>query len=196
MNAHRLAQRLYHLLAHGRVTLTDDAGPVQLAQADFGPKGPNGSLRIFDKLPSIGRFGFTSRPPRTSEVLALFFEGDPSKGVVIGHNHQPSRLKNLGEGDAALYDVRGAYLWLTPTGLVIDAAGSHVRIQNADTVTVVATSKVRVEAPKIECTGDVVSRADGAPVSLNGLHDAYNAHKHTGVQTGGGATGATDHPAS
>ena len=65
-------------------------------------------------------------------------KGNPAKGVVVGHNHQPSRMKNLGEGDSALFDVRGAYVWLTPDGLVIDAATKHVRIQNADVVTVVA----------------------------------------------------------
>lgn len=196
MNAHRVAQRLMHMLLPGRVTLTDDTGPVQTAQADFGPKGPDGSLRVFDKLPILGLFGFASRPPRTSEVLAIFFEGDPTKGAVIGHNHQPSRLKNLGEGDAALFDVRGAYVWLTPDGLVIDAATKHVRIQNADTVTVVASSKVRIEAPKAECTGDLVAKCDDAsPISLTALHDAYNAHLHTGVQSGSSSTGATDHPA-
>ena len=179
MDMHRLAQRLLHMLQPARVRRVDDSGPVQRHQVDLGPKGPAGALRIFENLPVVGLFGVASHPPLSSELFVAFLEGDPSKGVVVGSNHQPSRLKNLGEGDAALYDVRGAYVWLTPDGINIDAAGKRVRVQNA---------------PQIECTGDVVAYVDGAPISLKALHDAYNAHRHTGVQTGGGATGATDHP--
>jgi phage gp45-like len=180
MDPARAAQRLLHMLLPGRMTLIDDSGSVQRAQADFGPKGAGGSLRIFDKLPVLNIFGFTSNPPAKSDVLAVFFEGDPTKGVVVASNHQPSRLKNLAPGDSAMFDVRGAYVWLTPDGLVIDAGGQKVRVQNAS---------------KIECTGDVVADCDGTAISLRALHDAYNAHKHGGVQTGGGVTGATDHPA-
>ena len=180
MDPARLANRLLHMLLPGRVTLIDDTGSVQRAQVDFGPKGAGGSLRIFDKMPVLSIFGFTSNPPAKSDLLAVFFEGDPTKGVVMASNHQSSRLKNLGAGDSAMFDVRGAYVWLTPNGLVIDAAGKKVRIQNAT---------------QIECTGDVVANVDGTPISLKALHDAYNAHKHTGVQTGGGTTATTDHPA-
>jgi len=32
-------------------------------------------------------------------------------------------------------------------------------------------------------------------VSLNAVRDAFHAHKHSGVATGGGLTGLTDHDA-
>jgi phage gp45-like len=120
-------------------------------------------------------------------MLLLRRSGDRSRSIAIGTNHRPSRLKDLKPGDSALYDVRGAKITLTEDGLLIDCAGLPATIKNATTV--------RIEADTLECTGDIVSRADGTPVSLNDLRDAYHAHKHGGVQTGSGTTGTTDHDA-
>jgi hypothetical protein len=75
---------------------------------------------------------------------------------------------------------------LTADGITIDAAGGLVTVTNA--------SKVRCTCD-IETTGDVRCRADGQVVSLGDLHDAYNAHKHTGVQAGSATSGLTDHAA-
>ena len=88
--------------------------------------------------------------------------------------------------------ARGAYIWLKDGVIQIDAAGGEVMIQNATTVTVKASTKVRLETPTVETTGDFVSRADGTRVSLNAQQDAYDQHKHSGG-TIGGNTGITDH---
>jgi phage gp45-like len=112
--------------------------------------------------------------------------GHRSKTIAIGTNHQPSRLRNLSLGDSAQHDVRGAYIWLTENGLVIDGAGLPATIRNCGTVTVEGD---------VHVTGDIVSRFNGAPVSLNALRDAYHAHKRGGVQAGSASTGLTDHDA-
>lgn len=39
-----------------------------------------------------------------------------------------------------------------------------------------------------------ITDLDGVHGSLDVLRQAYQAHKHTGVQSGSGTTGATDHP--
>lgn len=69
--------------------------------------------------------------------------------------------------------------------MIVDGGGLPVRVTN--------TPMLRVEAEVLECTGDVVSRADDTRVSLNALRDAYVAHHHTGVTAGSASTGATDH---
>jgi phage gp45-like len=119
-----LIRRVKMMFSLGRVQLTDDTGPVQLHQVDMGPH--------------LKHFGFASNPPVGSDVFVGFLRGDRSSGVVLGSNHQPSRLKNLQPGDAALYDERGAYVWLGPNGPVINGAGLDLTVQNVSAVNVTA----------------------------------------------------------
>jgi phage gp45-like len=145
----RLYRRVMMLVARGRVKVTDDTGAAQLAQVDFGPTSSAGSLSLQDNVPVISLFGHTSNPPADSDVIAISLGGDRNKTVAIGHSHQTSRLKNLGVGDSALYDVRGAYVWFKPTGLVIDAAGGNVTIQNAGNISITASGNVTVTAQHV-----------------------------------------------
>lgn len=184
---------ILNLFGIGHATMIDDDGEVQKLQLTEKAAGSGFKDRITDKVRRVMEFGFTSVPPIDSEVLVIGLLGDRSGRVAIASNHRPSRIKGLKPGDVALYDVRGAKITFTEDGLLIDCAGLPATIQNTTTLTIKASTKVRIEATKLEVTGDVVSRADGTPVSLNGLRDAYHAHKHTGVQTGSGSTGVTDH---
>lgn len=186
---------LTNLFGIGRATLVDDAGEVQLIQLTERANGDGGSDLVTDKIPRVSEFGFASNPPIDSEVLVLRRGAERSRSIAIGTSHRPSRPRDLAAGDVALYDVRGAKVTLTAAGLLIDCAGLPAIVQNATDITLKASGKVRVEAATLEVTGDVKSRADGAVVSLNGLRDAYAAHKHGGVQTGSGLSGLTDHAA-
>lgn len=179
--------------SHGRTTLVDDSqGPVMFFQVDQGPKGGDGkSLLTRDRTPRIGEFGFASHPPAGADVVMAHFRGDRSEGVVIGTNHPEHRLGNLAEGDAAIFDSRGAYVWLTPNGLVIEAKGLAVRIQDATTVTIVASQKVRLETPLFECTGDILDNCDAQSATVKALRTAYDGHVHPGVQAGAASTAKT-----
>ena len=188
-----LLARLLHMVSLGVVTVVDDSQERQLLQVTETARGPDSAAGVIDDVPRITEFGFTSNPPINSRVMVVRLFGNRSLTIAIGTSDAGSRLKGLSPGDTAIYDLRGAYVKLTPTGPVVDAAGLAVRVQNATTVTIVASEMIRCEAPLLECTGDIVSRADGTQVSLNGLHDAYNAHKHTGVQSGTSSSGPTDH---
>jgi phage baseplate assembly protein V len=179
-------QRVLHMIRSGRITVVDDTGPVQRVQVDQGALGPDDARSIVDKVPFLGIFGFSSSPPIQSDVVVLRLGGTRSLTVAIGTNHQPSRLKGLGPGDSAQYDVRGAYIRLTAAGIIIDGAGLPMTIRNVGTMTLEG---------ELHVTGDVVARSAGTAVSLNGLHDAYDAHKHTGVTAGAALSGTTDHPA-
>lgn len=190
----RVRTRLFYSFALGRFSRTDDTGTTLGAQVRL--QSETGATRIAESVPVVTHFGFTSRPPEDSDAVAVFLTGDPGSGVVIATNHQTYRLRNLAEGDVALYDQRGAYAWFKPTGLVVDAAGGAVTIQNATSVTIVASDKVRLETPRLEVTGDVIDRCGSNGVTLKALRDAYNAHAHGGVQVGEGSTGPTDHKAA
>lgn len=190
-----MIDRILNMIGIGRATVIDDKGDVQLIQVTEGALGTGGREYVTDKVPRVAEFGFASSPPVDAVVTLLRRGGERARAFVIGTSHSPSRPRNLEPGDAGIYDVRGAKVMLTASGLVIDCAGLPAIIQNATTVTVKASEKVRVDAPAIECTGDIVSRADGTKVSLNDLRDAYALHKHTAVQVGTGVSGLTDHAA-
>lgn len=180
--------RLIEAVSLGRVKLVDDSDALQLIQVEQGPMPAKGARRILDKIPSVMTFGFTSVPPTDTDVVIVRLPGNRALSIAIGSNHRASRLKNLKPGDAAIYDVRGAYVKMTDQGIEVDAAGLNVLVKN--------TPKVRFDTPLVEVTGDVVSRADGTRVSLNALNDAYKAHKHGGVAAGGAQTALSDHLAT
>ncbi|HZR87899.1 MAG TPA: phage baseplate assembly protein [Bradyrhizobium sp.] len=160
----RLATRFKHAMRFGRLLLTDDTGPVQRLQADFGPIDASGkSLGIRDRLPRLVEYGLASSPPAGSDVVVTCHDGDLSNAVVVATNHQASRLKNLNPGDVALYDNRG-------NTIVLSAAGI--------TLTPCAGGKVFIDG-ELDATGDV--KAGG--ISLMN-------HVHPGVQTGSGDTEA------
>ena len=144
---HRTGTRLSWSLALGVVRLTYDGRPVQQGQVQFTGDRlvPNTSL--------MQHFGFASRPPVGSKVVGVFLEGDPVNGIGIASNHQASRPTDLAEGDAKMHDVRGAYVWLSADGLQIEAKGLPVTVGGATHVTVVASEKVRLDAPLVEITG-------------------------------------------
>lgn len=194
-----MIDRILSLVGLGRIRLIDDSGPVQRIQVDQGAFV--GARRITDNVPLANHYGFGSVPPIDTEVLVVRMGGDRSQSVAIATNHQPSRPRDLHDGDVVIYDTRGARILLTEAGIFVDAAGADIEVTNADTVSVTAKNvtviadKVRVEADLLEVTGDIVSRAEGERVSLNALRDAYQAHKHGGVVAGNTVTGATDKPA-
>lgn len=177
---------LANLIGLGRISMVDDSAELQRVQITEGAVGTGMTDRITNDVIRVTDFGFASSPPLDAEAVLVRRTGDRAQSIVIATSHRPSRPKGLQPGDSGIYDVRGAKVMLTAQGIEIDAKGKAVTIRNA--------SKVRVEAELLEVTGDVVSRANGTEVSLNGLADAYSKHKHTGVQTGGGISGKTDSP--
>lgn len=180
----RLLQRVQFAIGRGRITISDDSGAVQRAQVDLGPDLSATGSALKSNTPLLGLFGHASRPPAGSDVVLVFVGGDRSNGVAIASGHQPSRLTGLAEGDSALYDLRGAYMWLTPNGLVIDGAGLPATIRNVGSLTVDGDLLV---------TGNITDQSGANTATVKDLRDAYDLHKHTGVTAGSGLTGATDH---
>ncbi len=74
------------------------------------------------RLPSFGS------PPIGTDLHLAFLDGDRAKSLVIAGGHQTYRLRNLGVGDSALYDLRGAYVWLTAGGPSVACAGNPMTI--------------------------------------------------------------------
>lgn len=206
--------RLVQMIQLGRIKTVDASGNVATLQVDLGPQDANGSLSLVDKIPFLQQFGFASVPPADSEVLVACLNGERSAPVALGTNNRQHRPpEGMQVGDSALYDSRGAYAWFGENGLVIDAAGLDVTVQNAANVTVTATTLVTLDAPNVKVThnlevdGNITApsgsitalgtiRSTSGDVTdqtgpLSSLRQAYDGHKHTGVTTGGGTSGPT-----
>jgi phage baseplate assembly protein V len=181
-----MMRALSNLFGKGSVSLVDDSGDVQMLQVTEGAQGTGAVDRIVDRVPRVAEFGFASVPPLGSLATMLRRTADRARGVVIGTHHAASRPKGLQPGDTVMHDVRGARVQLTADGLLIDCAGLPARVRGFSSLTVDGDLHV---------TGDVISRSGGAAVSLNGVRDAYVAHKHIGVVAGSGISGLTDHTA-
>ncbi len=171
----RLRSRLVYALGLGRTRFIDDSGSVQTAQVVF--QAHDRARRVTNNVPVIAHYGLTSRPPANSDAVAVFLEGDPSSGLVIATNHQTYRLRNLGEGEVALYDQWGNVVHLTEGQITLKHA-----------------TKVRVESPRLEVTGDVVDRCDEQPATLADLREDYQGHRHSEVRSGPDESGLTTLP--
>jgi phage baseplate assembly protein V len=165
----RLWRRVQLFVTRGRITLSNDAGNVQLLQVRLGAQ------ELRDSTPRLGEFGHASRPPAGSDVVVLFVAGDRSNGVVVASGHQASRPRNLLEGESQLYDLWGRSVYLTQDGgIVVEALGTPVTVNNATTVTVNASAKVQFNTPVLEVSG---------PGGVGGV-----------VKVGAGATGSFTTP--
>jgi phage gp45-like len=118
-----LMQRRGSLFALARSTLAvNDAGPVQTVQAQLD------ALSVRDAIPLLYSYGVTGSPPVAADLHVAFLDGDRSKAVAIASGHQSYRLRGLSPGDSALYDSRGAPLWLTPGGPAVNCGGNPMVI--------------------------------------------------------------------
>jgi phage baseplate assembly protein V len=162
------------MLGRGRVTTSNDAGQVQFLQVRLS------ELELRDSTPRVAEFGFSSRPPIGSDVVLVFLGGDRSNGVVVATGHQESRPRNLIEGESILYDLFGRSIHLTKDGgIVVEANGAAVAVNNATTVTINATEKVRMVTPLLEVTGGIKAGGDIADAVRSMAADRVIFNQHT-----------------
>ena len=156
-----LYMRILHMIGRGRTTLVNDAGNVQTMQLELGQD------EVRDNTPRMAEYGFTSSPPAGSDAVLVFIGGDRLNAVVVGTNHQPSRMKGLSSGEVAIYDNLGQSIYLSKTGITINSAGLPITING----NIILNGS-------LTATGDVVA---------NGV--SVKHHIHSGVEPGGSNTG-------
>lgn len=114
-------------------------------------------------------------PSIGDQASVAFQEGDRETGWCTGFlpsdEDRPPRVES---GEMHLVHSSGDYIKFTADG--IQSKGTWIH-----------------DGPLLT-TGDMTDISGSNSVTLQQLRDAYDAHKHTGVQTGGGTTGTTDHP--
>ncbi|WP_244136972.1 phage baseplate assembly protein V [Burkholderia pyrrocinia] len=178
----RLARRILTMIGAARITTFNDSGAVQKLQVKVN------SLETIDNLAHLMHFGFTSGPPIGTDVAIVFIGGDRSNGVVVGSNHQSSRPTGLKAGETMIYSQDGKHVYLTASGgIIVDAKGQDVQVNNATNITINAAGKIRAVTPRLECTGDIIDNCDLQTSTLADLRRAHDEHDHdvVNVQTGG-----------
>jgi len=192
--ATRLARRILLAIGRGRVSASDDSGVVQLVQTTFN------DLETIDGMPYVAHFGYASRPPVGADVLAVFIGGDRSSGVVAGTNHQASRPTGLAYGESKQYSQIGQYIYLSESGIVIEAKNLPVTINDASAVTVNCSSTVTLNSTtsvvlntpllkvsgQIQAGGDIVDNSGAGGSSMASMRQVHDEHDHEveGIQTG------------
>lgn len=186
-----LYRRALNTVGRGRIKLVDDAKNVQFFQVVF-----NEALETQDNLPSVAHYGFTSNPPDDSDAIGIFVGGDRTNGVIIATNHQASRLKNLQRGEVAIFHQDGRFIKLGKDGTIVEGGNKPLDVNNVTVATIKASTKIRMETPLLEVTGQITAGGNitDAVRSMAADRAKYNAHTHPGVTAGGASTGTTSQP--
>lgn len=174
----RLSRRLQHMVRVGIVTGSDDAGPAQVLQLKFSDLEQRDHTRV------INLHGFTSRPMANTNAVVLFLTGDRSQGLVLGTNHQNQRMRDLKEGEVAVYDDKKRRMYFTRDGVVLDGAVDDINVKT-DTNVVVTVKQ------EIHLLGDGETLRRLVTDVFQGL---FNNHTHGGIEPGGGTTGVPTSP--
>lgn len=159
-----LGARVRMLVGRGRITIGNDTGGVQQQQVQLA------DIETGDNRPRVAEFGFTSMPPEGSDAVVVFLAGDRSAGVIIGTNHQASRPRNLKPGETMVFSLDGKCVYLSDSGIRVDAKGQSVDVSNASVVT--------VDATLLRCTGDIQDNYETNPHTMAEMRAIYNTHDH------------------
>jgi phage baseplate assembly protein V len=180
----KLYRQIKMMIGVGRVTGSNDDGTVQTVQYQT-------PLEVRDNTPRLAEFGFSSGLPEGADVVIGFLGGDRSSAVIIGSNHQSFRHAGLNTGETVIYSQWGQYIKLTEAGVIIEANGQPVTVNNATEVTINASEKVRLNTPLLEVSGDIIDNAGSNSTTLKTLREAYNTHNHQLKNVQGGSSTLT-----
>jgi len=117
-------------------------------------------------------YGFTSRPLAGAEGI-MIREGNHF--VLIASDDRRYRIE-IEDGEVALYTDEG--------DLVHFKRGRNIEIET-DTLLIKAFTKMRIESPLLECTGEIIDRTDNDGRTMEEMREVYNGHVHPENDNGG-----------
>lgn len=182
----RVWRRLVLLIGRGRITFVDDAGSVQRVQVQLG------SEETKDGIPRLCEYGFQSRPPAGSDAVVLFLAGERTNAVVIACGSQQYRMRSLADGEVAISDDKGQFVYLSAAGIRVQGNDKPIQVDTTSSVTVNASSahlvcsgNVQIDAATLHVNADTTFVGT---VTANG-HRIDETHRHSGVSSGASNTG-------
>lgn len=160
-----LKRRVLLMIGRGVLDLLDEQNGKLLAQVQLLDRQVRARLEV------LQHYGFASRPLPGAETAVMFVGGNRHHGLVIATDDKRYRLRGMANGEVALYTDEGDVVHLKRGGEI------HLK----------AAAKVRIESPRLECTGEIIDRIDNGGRSMSAMRTVYNGHTHPGDS--GGQTG-------
>lgn len=198
-----------NLISRATVKLVDAKTKLQTLQLGLFFGELKGNIEHFEP------YGFTAHPHPEAEALAAFFGGDRSHGVVVTVADRRFRLKELKQGEVALYDDLGQKIVLTRDGIALTTPlNLTATVKGTMTATVSGETTLKcptltVDCPQSTFTGSVtvnqlitgkggLSISGGSGASVDGsvtttgdvVAGSISLQKHTHTGDSGGTTGA------
>ncbi|WP_310601211.1 phage baseplate assembly protein [Desulfobulbus sp.] len=121
-------------------------------------------------------YGFSSAAPKGAEGIAIRAGNNI---VLIAEDDRRYRLK-IKNGEVALYTDEGDHVHLK-RGRVVEVV--------TETLVIKAGTKVRIESPQVEATGEIIDWCDSDGRSMEQMRITYDSHTHQQVQPGIGNSG-------
>lgn len=165
-----LARRISLMIGRAVLTAADDAAMRQRVQFSALQGEVKGDVE------RMQNYGFTSVPLAGAQVLFVSLGGNRDHPVAVSVDDPRHRVKGLQPGEVAIYTDEGDKIVLK--------RGRTVEI-TTQTLLVKASTKVRMETPVLECTGQVHDLCDIQPDTMAGMREIYNNHTHPENDSGG-----------
>ena len=179
----RLRRRVDNMIGRAVVSIVKNSTKFQEVQVSL----QAAEVRTTER---IEQYGLTSVPLPEAEAVILFPGGNRDHAIAIVVGDRRYRPTTWVEGEVGIHNHEGDYVRLKDGRIVEVVAGTSVDV-TAPEVVVHASTKVRLETPLVEMTGNltVSGQVQGNTVrTAAGIQ--LGTHIHSGVQTGGGNTGA------
>ncbi len=119
----------------------------------------------------LQQYGHFSHPLPGAQTVLACIAGNPEHPIAILVDDPRYKPDDTSPGDSVSYNHQGDFIHIKADGSIV----------------LKASSKIRMETPKLECTGDIIDRCDEQGNSIKDLRDIYNGHNHSGDS--GGTTG-------
>ena len=161
-----LQRKVLLMLSRGIVARVDDTGGIKRFQ------GKVIAGEVLDDIEVFQEYGFSSRPPRGSEFIMASVGGNREHAVAIATMNRNLRVKNLKEGETVIFDKDGNYVYLKENG----------------NIEVKASTKVKVDAPESEFTGNVLIKGN---LTVEGNTIVQGTSNLQGAVTAGATIAAT-----
>ena len=126
-------------------------------------------------------YGFTSEPHLGAEVLATSINGDRNHTIAIIVSDRRYRIKELKDGEVAMYDDLGKVVYFKREELLVDAKDAPVQVVSGSKVTIKAPEVV-VDAANSTFTGNIkaAGEIEDKKGTMSAIRSTFNTHTHNG----------------
>ena len=107
------------------------------------------STSVQDDMEHLEPYGFTSEPftDGQTDAVNLYFDDERNHGVVVNVADRRYRIKDMQQGEVAVYDDKGRHIYIKRDCIEIDGVNSPINVKTSGTV--------NVTAPTVNITGNV-----------------------------------------